>query len=256
MEASPANLEMLRGLLLQTLGSDNAARQVAEQTLNQVESQPGFMLVVLQLIHMLIVPSSPQDMPVRQAAAVLFKNGIKKRWHVADDSEDTEIPVDNRDAIKAHLVDLMCTAPNDIQKQLSESVSIISEHDFVFDEQSQQMKWGALLPQLISRSSTQDLSIIKGVMLTANSIMKRFRYKTSGDSLFHVIKYCCDNFLDTLLEKFRLMMVALAELSQAGNKDGLLVVMETLRLQTRIFYSLNWQSNHCLLSTKLVLPQY
>jgi exportin-2 (importin alpha re-exporter) len=50
-------------------------RQVAEKQLEELSSQPGFVILLIQ-----IVLDNIQTPQARQAAAVYFKNTIKRRW--------------------------------------------------------------------------------------------------------------------------------------------------------------------------------
>jgi exportin-2 (importin alpha re-exporter) len=76
----------------------------------------------------------------------------------------------------------MCNTSPDVQKQLSEAVSLIAKYDFPH-------QWSNLWPQLNNMLSKGDLTSRKGVMVTANSIMKRFRYIYKSDALFLEILY-------------------------------------------------------------------
>ena len=206
----------------------------AENYLKSVESQPGFLLTALQFISALCTPQiDPQQVAVRQTAAVVFKNAIKRGWVPEDEVNGSRISNNDRDAIKNNLIDLMCSTPQDVQRQLAEAVSIISSHDFPAE-------WPNLLPQLVEKmNSTTDFLIIKGVMLTANSIFKRFRNVAKSDMLYQDLITCLQGFQVPLTEMYVKMHTAVQ--GCAGDKEQLSVVMETLRLMTRVFYSLNWQ---------------
>ena len=57
----------------------------------------------------------------------LFKNLVKKRWVAAEDSDDQSVIADaDKELIKTYLVELMCSAPMDVQKQLAEAVGFLS----------------------------------------------------------------------------------------------------------------------------------
>ena len=76
--------------------------------------------------------------------------------------------------------ELLPAAPPDVQRQLSAALSIISTSDFP-------AKWQNLLPELIAKFTAQasrDYPTVNGVLLTTNSIMKRFRYVFKSDELF------------------------------------------------------------------------
>ena len=195
-----------------------------------LEVQQGFSIVVLSLIQAIAASDSAQDKAIRSFAAVLFKNMVKKRW-VSED--ETLIPMEDRESIKTHLVELMCSTPAEVQRQLAEAVTIISTHDFPGN-------WGTLLPHLVEKMNTQDVHVLHGVMLTTNSILKCFRNVHKSDPLYEKLVYCLEQLQEPITKKYVEMGTLLASVSTVDFNQTLMV-METLRLMTRIFYSLNWQ---------------
>uniref|UniRef100_A0A6N2MZJ0 Exportin-2 n=1 Tax=Salix viminalis TaxID=40686 RepID=A0A6N2MZJ0_SALVM len=127
-----------------------------------------------------------------------------------------------------------------IQSQLSESLSLIGQHDFP-------KSWPTLLPELVSSlraaSQSDNYPSINGILGTANSIFKKFRYQYKTNDLLVDLKYCLDNFCAPLLEMF-LRTAALID-SMVGSGGGSPVTLKPLfesqRLCCRIFYSLNFQ---------------
>lgn len=264
MEASPSNLQQLGELIGQLLAPNSVAIKAAEKQLKALEFKQGYTLCLLHLIGNLTSSISPHDIGVRQTAAVLFKNAVKKGWKIDDDDDIIEnsvnssssntanksegallknmndnispIPDSDRNPIKQNLVDLMSKTPPEVQKQLAEAVNIISLHDFP-------TKWNELLPQLVVRLNTSDLTVINGVMLTANSVMKRFRYVHKSDELYLVLLECLNKFAQPLQSMYSSMKNKVHELSVAGDSSlsQLKLVLETVRLMTRIYFSLNWQ---------------
>lgn len=233
MEVNDQTLATLRDLIVGILSSDNVTRKSAEAYLQSTESQPGFSILILTLIKHLALSNDPKDVAIRQTASVLFKNLIKNRWKPIEDDQITPIALGDRDLIKTHVIDLMCITPSDVQNQLAEAVTLISKHDFPNN-------WEGLLPQLVSRlGSSQDLFVTKGVILTANSIMKRFRYVYRSDVLYAELLICLQGFQVPLLQQYQ----ASSELvtRYTNNKLELVTIFETLRLMSRIFFSLNWQ---------------
>lgn len=231
MEVNEQTLGVLKGLLTNVLSHDNAVRRNAESYLEQHEAQPGFPLLILTLITQLMAPITPQDIAIRQSASVLFKNVVKKHW-VPEEDDKQGIVEQDKVLIRNNVVELMTTAPSDVQKQLAEAVTIISKHDFP-------QNWTNLLPQLTTMLSRQDIMVNKGVMLTANSIMKRFRYVFKSDALFEEILLCLQQFAVPLLQEFKRNGDLIVQL--AGSIPQLEVLFETQRLIGRIYYSLNWQ---------------
>lgn len=230
MEVNDQNLAVLRDLLQNTMSPITATRRQAEEMIKSTEAQGGFSLLLLTLISRLSVPASPDDIAVRQSASVYFKNLVKKRWAPED---DTEAPISNadRDALKTVVINMMSTSPPDVQKLLSEGISIIAKYDFP-------AKWGNLLPELVSQLNTPDLTMLKGVMLTANSIMKRFRDACKSDELFAVLLLCLTSFAEPLTIKYAQVATAIEQ--SANDKQQLITLLEIQRLMSRVFYSLNW----------------
>ena len=219
----------LKAAYAAVLGSDNALRRQAEDYLRSIEATPGFLVANLAIVSAPL--SSPQDAAIRQSAAVLFKNVVKRLWAPVEEGDAAISPAD-KEAIKSHLVSLMCSTSPDIQRQLAEVVAVVAKHDFP-------SKWPALMPQLVEKLNTSDLRVILGVMLTANSIFKKFRYIYKTEELMEQLLYCLNAFQAPLTEVYKASGTAI--LTFANDKDSLVVVMETLRLMTRIFFSLNWQ---------------
>lgn len=230
MEVNDQSLGQLRELIVQLFSTDNATRKAAEAQIKAVETQPGFPVLLLTFITRLVGATGSQEVAIRQSAAVLFKNLVKNHWQPEDD--DKIIAPADKDVVKVHLVELMCTAPQDVQKQLAEAVTLISKHDFP-------AKWSTLLPQLVAKLGTNDILVTKGVMLTANSIMKRFRYVFKSDALYADLVVCLQGFQAPLLQAYEQNDALIT--ANASNKVELIELLETQRLMTRIFFSLNWQ---------------
>jgi exportin-2 (importin alpha re-exporter) len=124
----------------------------------------------LQVLH-LIASSNAADAAVRQAAAVHFKNIVKNGWdeNREDGNNGIVVSPQDRNTIKSHLVELMCTVPHQIQAQISESIALIAAVDYP-------KNWDDLLPKLVQQFNSTDLNVLNGVLKTANSIFKSFRY--------------------------------------------------------------------------------
>lgn len=75
-----------------------------------------------------------------------------------------------QEQIKGLITSLMLNTPTPVRSQLSEALTIIGQHDFP-------AKWLSLLPELLERL-TGDLVTVEGILETANSIFKRYRYQT------------------------------------------------------------------------------
>eukprot|EP01033_Poteriospumella_lacustris_P003053 gene3054-2234_t len=225
-----ANLSQLRDIILHLSNAHNDTRRQAEAALQAQETMPGFSILLLTLIDRLAVPTSHEDVTIRQSAAIAFKNLIKKRWVPQDD--DAPLPENDRASVKSVLVRLMTTSAPDVQRQLSEAVSIIAKHDFPHN-------WQNLLPELVGQLNVADFSVLKGVLLTLNSILKRFRYVEKSDALYEVLLYCLTALQEPMTVKYEQLSEAVDRCPD--DKDQLTHLLECMRLISRIFYSLNWQ---------------
>lgn len=202
----------------------------AERHLTDSQKVEGHPLVVLHIV----ASDSAADAAVRQAAAVHFKNIVKKGWdeHAEHGTEGIIISPTDRNLIKSHLVELMCTVPPQIQAQCSEAIALIAKVDFP-------KNWDNLLPELIHRFNSPDPNIVSGVLVTANSILRRFRYVQRSDELYGDILYVLQKLQAPLLTLF--IQTGKAVEACPNDPAQLRPRFASLRSISRIFYSLNWQ---------------
>ncbi|KAG2526744.1 hypothetical protein JM16_003714 [Phytophthora kernoviae] len=219
------NMPMLRQSLEGTLSPFAETRKGAEAYLNTLSGQPNYVLLLLQVLE-----SSAEKQEVRLAAALLFKNFIKHNW---DPEKQGCISANEKALVKQHLVELMCRMPETLQKQLIEALTTIGEYDFP-------AQWMDLLAQLVQKLQTeQDWAVRNGVLMTANTIFKRFRNVFKSDDLFRELKHCLEVFQEPLLVFFKETGVALRAPGTSAQQQAQMIA--ALRYMSRIFYSLNWQ---------------
>uniref|UniRef100_A0AAQ6A9B2 Exportin-2 n=1 Tax=Amphiprion ocellaris TaxID=80972 RepID=A0AAQ6A9B2_AMPOC len=225
MELNDANLQTLTEFLRKTLDPDPTIRRPAEKFLESVEGNQNYPLLLLTLLE------KSQDNVIRVCAAVTFKNYIKRNWRIVEDEPDKISDLD-RTAIKANIVNLMLSSPEQIQKQLSDAISIIGREDFP-------QKWPDLLTEMVTRFRSGDFHIINGVLRTAHSLFKRYRHEFKSNELWSEIKLVLDTFALPLTELFK----ATIELCQTHATDinALKVLFSSLTLISKLFYSLNFQ---------------
>uniref|UniRef100_A0A3Q3XSD6 Importin N-terminal domain-containing protein n=1 Tax=Mola mola TaxID=94237 RepID=A0A3Q3XSD6_MOLML len=225
MELNDANLQTLTEFLRKTLDPDPAVRRPAEKFLESVEGNQNYPLLLLTLLE------KSQDNVIRVCAAVTFKNYIKRNWRIVEDEPNKVSDLD-RTAIKANIVHLMLSSPEQIQKQLSDAISIIGREDFP-------QKWPDLLTEMVTRFRSGDFHIINGVLRTAHSLFKRYRHEFKSNELWSEIKLVLDTFALPLTELFK----ATIELCQthATDVNALKVLFSSLTLISKLFYSLNFQ---------------
>ncbi|WCJ22435.1 Exportin-2 [Euphorbia peplus] len=232
MELSP---DFLSQCFLHSLSPAPEPRRAAESKLTESADRPNYALAVLRL-----VAEPSVDELIRHAAAVNFKNHLRSRWAPSPESSFTPIGDDEKHQIKGLIVTLMLSSSPRIQSQLSESLSLIGKHDFP-------KSWPTLLPELVANLNTalcgNDYVSVNGILGTANSIFKKFRYQYKTNDLLLDLKYCLDNFCAPLLDVFlRTSALIDSAVSSGGGSAAMLKpVFESQRLCCRIFYSLNFQ---------------
>jgi exportin-2 (importin alpha re-exporter) len=187
MEISDENLRILGEYLQQTLSPDTNIRRPAEKFLEGIEVNQNYPLLLLNLIH-----KSEVDMTIRIAGSIAFKNYIKRNWNVEEDQND-RIHSSDRIAIKNLIVSLMLSSPEAIQKQLSDAISIIGKTDFP-------LKWPELITQMVEKFATGDFHVINGVLQTAHSLFKKYRYEFKSNELWLEIKYVLEKLAKPLTD--------------------------------------------------------
>ncbi|KIY43801.1 importin alpha re-exporter [Fistulina hepatica ATCC 64428] len=208
-------------LLLASLNPDTRKR--AEQSLNTISTQPGFLDHILRLTL-----DNSQDRSVRLSASVYLKNVAKLRWE-----EDVRpIPEQEKVALRSQLLPAMLslTAPPDkaVRSQIAETVSLIAELDFP-------EKWKDLIDQLVASLSPTDYNANSAVLETAHSIFVPWRALVRSDDLFRTINIVLNAFMPTFLQLFR----QTSSMLLSSPPDPLVAQCMVLLLQ--IFYDLTCQ---------------
>uniref|UniRef100_A0A5F9DM70 Exportin-2 n=1 Tax=Oryctolagus cuniculus TaxID=9986 RepID=A0A5F9DM70_RABIT len=225
MELSDANLQTLTEYLKKTLDPDPAIRRPAEKFLESVEGNQNYPLLLLTLLE------KSQDNVIKVCASVTFKNYIKRNWRIVED-EPSKICEADRVAIKANIVHLMLSSPEQIQKQLSDAISIIGREDFP-------QKWPDLLTEMVNRFQSGDFHVINGVLRTAHSLFKRYRHEFKSNELWTEIKLVLDAFALPLTNLFKATIELCS--THANDASALRILFSSLILISKLFYSLNFQ---------------
>ena len=221
----------IAGLLAHTLSPDRSVRKAAEEGLVKLEtSSKLFGLATLYLTR-----RSEFDAQVHISSAIAFKNFIRRNWQY-DPNDETSDQVDRidaqqRDLIKQHITKIMLESPAHIQRQLSESITIIGQSDFPD-------KWPNLIVELktfLKAGLSQNYHSIQGVLQTAHSIFRRYRYELQSDRLWREIKIVIDSFAQPFTDRFKELLVASRTVSEPSQ---LISIYKSLLLCTKIYHSL------------------
>ncbi|KAI0636204.1 Cse1-domain-containing protein [Trametes polyzona] len=214
----------LPSLLLASLNP--ATRKQAEQNLQSLSVQPGFLTHLLTLVL-----QSTQDRAVRLAASVYLKNLVKSRW----EDDEPPVPQPDRAALREALVPAMIQLSNASDKavraQVAESISLIAKIDF--PEQ-----WPDLVDKLVASLSDTNYEINIGVLETAHSIFRPWRAEARSDALFTIINYVLARFTRPFLQLFLHTTNLLFSSPPPAN---LAQIAQAMVFLTDIFYDLTCQ---------------
>uniref|UniRef100_A0A8C0NMF8 Exportin-2 n=1 Tax=Canis lupus familiaris TaxID=9615 RepID=A0A8C0NMF8_CANLF len=166
---------------------------------------------------------SSQDNVIKVCASVTFKNYIKRNW---EEYEPNKICEADRVAIKANIVHLMLSSPEQIQKQH------YGREDFP-------QKWPDLLTEMVNRFQSGDFHVINGVLRTAHSLFKRYRHEFKSNELWTEIKLVLDAFALPLTNLFKATIELCS--THANDASALRILFSSLILISKLFYSLNFQ---------------
>lgn len=212
--------------LKNTLSPEANVRKQAEKFLESNEAKENYNVLLLKLVD-----DASTDGLIRVAAAISFKNSVKRNWRIID-GEPNKISEHDRQIIKREIVDLMLRSPEKLQKQLSDAVSVIGREDFPD-------KWTNLLPDMVTKFSSGDFHIINGVLQTAHSLFKRYRHEFKSQELWTEIKFVLERFAEPLTNLFEAIM---EEANRCGSDVAKLKdILSSILLICKVFYSLNFQ---------------
>ncbi len=267
-----AELQQLHDALAQTMAPNQQSIKAAEAFLQQAAERPGFAVQVLKARsdarsgaraaapppptrrHPLPPPLTrrlsaaalfPQLVSldavapeVRQQGAVQFKNHVKFQWAPragGDGGAAAAIPDAEKETVRAHLLDLMLSAPPRARAQLGEALAIISRADFP-------ARWPALLPQLLARMGEHagDPEKLGGVLSTADAVFARYRGQFMTDALSAELEYSQAAVRPLLAATQALAAAAAAAAAAPATPPAALArALDNARLVLAVFFSLN-----------------
>eukprot|EP00731_Ephydatia_muelleri_P027401 Em0019g274a len=192
----------------------------------QLEGTSGYGMLLMQ-----IADGATVDMRLRLAAAINFKNFVKRNWRIVED-QPNKISSEDREFIKRTIVGLMLKNPESIQRQLSDAITIIGQEDFPGN-------WKDLIPEMVSHFRSGDFYQINGVLRTAHSLTKRYRHEFQSQQLWAEIKIVLESFAAPLTELFHSTIQLVPQ--HAQNSQALQVLFNSLLLIAKVFHSLTAQ---------------
>ncbi|KAF2478643.1 CAS/CSE protein [Neohortaea acidophila] len=213
--------QLISGLLQATI--DPQRQREATEKLTAEEGKPDFSLAVLQ-----IVATDSYPLGTRLAAAIFFKNFIRRSWVDADGNH--KLPPNEVDTIKSELIGLMVKVPSNIQLQLGDAISIIADSDFW-------EQWESLVDDLVSRLTPDNAIVNNGVLTVAHSIFRRWEPLYRSDELYTEINHVLSKFALPFLQLWQNTDQAISQ--NANNPTALKPLFETLDLIMKLTYDLS-----------------
>ncbi|XP_030483084.2 uncharacterized protein LOC115699697 [Cannabis sativa] len=136
--------QWLLNCLSATLDPNQEVRSFAEASLNQATLQPGFGSALAQ-----VAVNRELSLGLRQLAAVLLKQFIKKHWHEGDESfEHPVVSFDEKEKIRRLLLLSLDDSYRKMCTAISMAIASIALHDWPED-------WPDLLPYLLKLINDQ-----------------------------------------------------------------------------------------------------
>ncbi|CAK9302241.1 unnamed protein product [Gordionus sp. m RMFG-2023] len=162
------NNESLIKLLEATLNPSQ--KDIAENQLKELNVIPGFSQMVLQ-----VIVSENYNMPIRQAAAIYFKNYITKNWHhIETDFQHQESKIviiieSDKIIIKDNIIEAIIHSPDILRSQLALCVNTMIKYDYP-------NKWPKLLNKLEIFLKDNNYDICLGGLNCLHQLVKNYEY--------------------------------------------------------------------------------
>lgn len=147
----------------------------AAASLLEAEAQPGFGPLLLSLCQ-----PGAAEMHLAQAAAIYFKNFLKRRWLVTGG-----LPGAEREALREALVPTAVAAPHGARASLCAGVEELSLSDFP-------ERWPTLLPQLASALHAEDPRALCAGLEVTHAALAPLRGNSLHSDVVKNARFCAE----------------------------------------------------------------
>ena len=159
-----SSVDQIVAVLRATLSADLGMRKQAEDYLTQHAYGKGHVVGLMQ------VAVAPQaELPMRQAAAIHFKNLVGKAWDPRKE-ESARLHEEDKETCKQNVLEALIQSPEVVRSQLTECVKVMVAADYP-------EKWPALLPTLCSYLQTDDVPRVTGAVHVIMLLCRKYEYK-------------------------------------------------------------------------------
>eukprot|EP01112_Ceratiomyxa_fruticulosa_P010852 TRINITY_DN2888_c0_g1_i1.p1 TRINITY_DN2888_c0_g1~~TRINITY_DN2888_c0_g1_i1.p1 ORF type:complete len:1156 (-),score=266.57 TRINITY_DN2888_c0_g1_i1:100-3441(-) len=187
-------IQQILSCLQNTLNPLADQRRAAESQLRQFEPNPGYIVLLFQ-----IVGTNDFDISLRQAAVIYLKNLINARWEneaPAPTNPSTSIyfPQQDKEFIKEHIIDALTQSNiKRIKVQLASIISSIAKIDFP-------VKWPNFIPKIITLISTQSVPLIQGACTCVLMAFKKYEFMNTTGERSKSMHQICPQIFPLLLQ--------------------------------------------------------
>ena len=156
----------LHSVLQATLVPDNATRNAAEAQLKTLRTHPGFLVALLQ-----IASHHEVAKPLRQAAGVILKNAIGRRW--------AHVPPEDQAPIRANILEVaLGETDSSMRDLLCECVKGIAQDEFPgCAHGTPPVEWTVLMPTIHRDLQTQDVTHTMNALFILQGLVDKFTYR-------------------------------------------------------------------------------
>nr|CAG8481704.1 10796_t:CDS:10 [Entrophospora candida] len=165
-----------------TYNPDPNVQKQAELQLKQIEGTPGFITNLLQILS-----AQELDNGTKQAVSIYLKNRIRTSWYVDEEeqipSNVVAIDLQDREAFKANILNILVTVPSIIRVQVLDSLRRVLGVDFP-------EKWPNYMDQVITLLTSNDLKISYIGLLGLQQVVKVYQWRSPDvkDPLIEIIQ--------------------------------------------------------------------
>jgi len=219
-------MEQLPVALSKSVSGTPAEVKQAEGILSGLEQKPGFTTALLGAIT---APQTPDG--DRLAGTIYFKNFIGKYWPLGDE-QDWVIPQPDCQLVKGKIVEMLITAPPNLQKLFIDALEVISTSEFP-------QKWPTILPELVgfTKQALQagDIKQTINLLKATSAVLHRFKNSENTEDINRELFQVLHVILGPLEDETR---AASALLKAAQTSKDKALVFEILYQIIKIFYLL------------------
>eukprot|EP00698_Gefionella_okellyi_P015174 TRINITY_DN4277_c0_g1_i1.p1 TRINITY_DN4277_c0_g1~~TRINITY_DN4277_c0_g1_i1.p1 ORF type:complete len:911 (-),score=249.25 TRINITY_DN4277_c0_g1_i1:513-3209(-) len=210
--AQPFDATQLCQVLQQTVTGTQEQIQHAQNTLSQIEGQPGYLIGMLQ-----IVAAEPVPVPLRQSAAIYIKHAVVRLWSDRP-SRQSPFAASEKQLVRDNILPIMVQAPQLIRIQTALIIKNIAEDDFPEN-------WPTLLPQILQLVQSPDAGTVFSGLWALRMVFKKYEFKSEENRapLFPLV----DAVFPLLLQLVQRLMQQQQSLEAA----------EMMKLICKIFFS-------------------